>query len=190
MNVIRAGAGFEKPLRAVVLRREQANAVTLPGHLYVLGGLLEQADNVDQVAGVIAHELGHLAHRDGIRALLKGSGLSLVLGSLIGDFFGGGAVIAAAETLLKLAYSRQRETQADEYAVRTMVALKADPRAFAGFMERVAISNPRRSIFLGHPPVPDRVARINAIAPPQSGGATLLDAAEWKALKRICAGYR
>ena len=52
-------------------------------------------------------------------------------------------------------------------------------------------ANPRPgSIFLDHPATPDRVARINAIAPPQSGGATLLDAAEWKALKRICAGYR
>jgi Zn-dependent protease with chaperone function len=190
VGVIKAGADFHQPLRSVVLRREEANAVTLPGHLYVLGGLIEQANNVDEVAGVIAHELGHLANRDGVRALLKGGGLSLVLGSLLGDFVGGSAVIFASETLLKLSYSRQREAEADYYAVRTMQALKADPRAFAAFMERAAGSGARRSIFMGHPPMPDRVARINAIAPPQSGGATLLDADEWKALKGICAGYR
>jgi hypothetical protein len=71
-----------------------------------------------------------------------------------------------------------------------MQALKANPRALAVFLDRVAGSKSRGSIFLDHPPTPDRVARINAIAPPQSDGATLLDAAEWKALKRICAGYR
>ncbi len=190
VGIIRKGADFHQPLKAVVLRRDEANAVTLPGHLYVLGGLIEKAENVDEVAGVIAHELGHLANRDGVRALLKAGGLTLVLGSLLGDFVGGSAVIFASETLLKLSYSRQREAEADYYAVRTMQALKADARAFATFMERAAGSGSRRSIFMGHPPMPDRVARINAIAPPQSGGATLLDADEWKALKGICAGYR
>ena len=71
-----------------------------------------------------------------------------------------------------------------------MQALNANPRALGSFLARIAGSSSRGSIFLDHPATPDRVARINAIAPPQSGGATLLDAAEWKALKRICAGYR
>jgi Zn-dependent protease with chaperone function len=190
MTALQAGAQFNMPLRAFVLRRQEANAVTLPGHIYVFGGLIEQARNVDEVAGVIAHELGHLANRDAIRALLKAAGLSLVLGSHLGNFVGGGVAVFAAESLLKLAYSRQREIDADDFAVRTMQALNADPRAFASFMERAAKSRYRGSIFFGHPATPDRVARINAIAPPQSGGATLLDEAEWKALKHVCAGYR
>ena len=94
------------------------------------------------------------------------------------------------ETLLKSAYSRHKEAAADDYAVRTMQNLNANPRALATFLGRIAVSKSRGSIFLDHPPTPDRVARINAIAPPQSGGATLLDAAEWKALKSICAGHR
>jgi Zn-dependent protease with chaperone function len=190
MTKLQNGAQFNMPLRAVVLRREEANAVTLPGHIYVFGGLIEQAHNVDEVAGVIAHELGHLANRDAIRALLKAAGLSFILGSHLGNFVGGGVAVFAAETLLKLAYSRQRETDADDFAVRTMQALNADPRAFASFMERAAKSRRRGSIFFGHPATPDRVARINAIAPPQSGGARLLDETEWKALKNVCAGYR
>ncbi|MET0868900.1 MAG: metalloendopeptidase, partial [Pseudorhodoplanes sp.] len=62
-------------------------------------------------------------------------------------------------------------------------------RALGSFLGRIAVSKSRGSIFLDHPPTPERVARINAIASPQSGGATLLDAAEWRALKRVCAGY-
>jgi Zn-dependent protease with chaperone function len=191
MARLEQGGNVRIPIRAVVVRRPEANAVTLPGgHVYVFEGLIDNARDVDEVAGVIAHELGHAMNRDGIRTLLQAAGLSLVFGSFLGDFVGGGAVVIAAETLLKSAYSRHKEAAADDYAVRTMQALKANPRALAVFLDRVAGSKSRGSIFLDHPPTPDRVARINAIAPPQSDGATLLDAAEWKALKRICAGYR
>jgi Zn-dependent protease with chaperone function len=191
MNRLEKGAGVKIPIRAVVVRRPEANAITLPGgHIYVFEGLLQNAYDVDEVAGVIAHELGHAANRDGARTLLQAAGLSLVFGSFLGDFVGGGAVVFAAESLLKSAYSRHKEAAADDYAVRTMQALNANPRALATFLARIAGSSKRGSIFLGHPATPDRVARINATASPQGGGATLLDSAEWAALKRICAGYR
>jgi Zn-dependent protease with chaperone function len=191
MGRLEKGAGVKIPIRAIVVRRAEANAITLPGgHIYVFEGLLHNANDVDEVAGVIAHELGHAANRDGARTLLQAAGLSLVFGSFLGDFVGGGAVVFAAESLLKSAYSRHKEAAADDYAVRTMQALNANPRALATFLARIAGASKRGSIFLGHPATPDRVARINAIAPPQGGGAALLDAAEWTALKRICAGYR
>jgi Zn-dependent protease with chaperone function len=191
MARLEQGGNVRIPIRSVVVRRPEANAVTLPGgHIYVFEGLLENARDVDEVAGVIAHELGHATNRDGARTLLQAAGLSLVFGSFLGDFVGGGAVVFAAESLLKSAYSRHKEAAADDYAVRTMQALSANPRALATFLARIAGSSKRGSIFLGHPATPDRVARINAIAPPQSGGATLLDAAEWAALKRICTGHR
>lgn len=191
MAKLEQGGDVRIPIRSVVVRRPEANAVTLPGgHIYVFQGLIENAKDVDEVAGVIAHELGHAMNRDGIRTLLQAAGLSVIFGSILGDFVGGGAVVLAAETLLKSAYSRHKEAAADDYAVRTMQNLNANPRALATFLGRIAVSKSRGSIFLDHPPTPDRVARINAIAPPQSGGATLLDAAEWKALKSICAGHR
>lgn len=191
MGRLEKGAGVRIPIRAVVVRRPEANAITLPGgHIYVFEGLLQNANDVDEVAGVIAHELGHASNRDGARTLLQAAGLSLVFGSFLGDFVGGGAVVFAAESLLKSAYSRHKEAAADDYAVRTMQALNANPRALATFLARIAGSSKRGSIFLGHPATPDRVARINATASPQGGGAALLDPAEWAALKRICAGYR
>lgn len=191
MKRLQSAAGLRIPLHAAVIRRDEANAIALPGgHIYVFKGLIDQAETVDEVAGVIAHELGHVAHRDGTRAILQKTGLSLIFGILIGDFVGGGAVVLASESLLKSAYSRSAESRADEYAVRTMQAAGADPRALGRFLSRIAGRARSGSIFLDHPATPDRVSRIDAIAPPQSGGATLLDAAEWRALKRICAGYR
>jgi Zn-dependent protease with chaperone function len=191
MSRLRSAAGLRIPLHAAVIRREEANAIALPGgHVYVFKGLIDQAETVDEVAGVIAHELGHVANRDGARSILQATGLSLIFGMLIGDFVGGGAVVLASESLLKSAYSREAESRADAYAVRTMQAAGGDARALGRFLGRIAGKARSGSIFLDHPATPDRVARIDAIAPPQSGGATLLDAAEWRALKRICAGYR
>ncbi len=189
MGRLREAGGLRLPLQAAVIRREEANAIALPGgHVYVFKGLIDQADTVDEVAGVIAHELGHVANRDGTRTILQSTGLSLIFGMLLGDFVGGGAVVLASKTLLKSAYSREAESRADDYAVRAMEKAGGDPRALARFLGRIAGKVRSGSIFLDHPATPDRVARIDAIAPPQSGGATLLDAGEWRALKRICAG--
>jgi Zn-dependent protease with chaperone function len=191
MVQLEKGGNVRIPIKSVVVRRPEANAITLPGgHIYVFQGLIDNARDTDEVAGVIAHELGHAMNRDGIRTLLQAAGLSLVFGSFLGDFVGGGAVVLAAETLLKSAYSRHKEAAADDYAVRTMQALKANPRALAVFLDRIAGSKGKGSIFLDHPPTPDRVARINATTTTQGGGEALLTPGEWNALKRICAGYR
>jgi Zn-dependent protease with chaperone function len=191
MNRLRGAAALRIPLRTAVIRRDEANAIALPGgHVYVFKGLIDQAETVDEVAGVIAHELGHVANRDGTRAILQATGLSLIFGILIGDFVGGGAVVLASESLLKSAYSRDAESRADGYAVRTMQTAGGDPRALGRFLARIAGKARSGSIFMDHPATPDRVAHIDAIAPPQSGGGSLLDAAEWRALKRICAGHQ
>jgi Zn-dependent protease with chaperone function len=191
MSRLQTAAALRIPLHTAVIRRDEANAIALPGgHVYVFKGLIDQAESVDEVAGVIAHELGHVANRDGTRAILQATGLSLIFGILIGDFVGGGAVVLASESLLKSAYSRSAESRADDSAVRTMQAAGGDPRALGRFLGRIAGKARSGSIFMDHPATPDRVAHIDAIAPPQSGGATLLDAAEWRALKRICAGHR
>ncbi|HWV41570.1 M48 family metallopeptidase [Pseudorhodoplanes sp.] len=190
MTRLQDAAELRLPLRAAVIRREEANAIALPGgHVYVFKGLIDQAENVDEVAGVIAHELGHVANRDGARAVLQGAGLSLIFGMFLGDFVGGGAVVLAGKTLLKSAYSRHAESRADAFAVRTMDTAGGDARALGRFLARIAGKTRSGSIFLDHPATPERVTQIDAMAPPQSRGATLLDAAEWRALKRICAGY-
>ena len=187
---IAEGAGLAIPIKAVVVRREEPNAFALAGgYIYVLRGLIENASDVDEVAAIIAHELGHVANRDGTRSILQSAGLSLIFGMLLGDFVGGAAIVVAAQLLFKAAYSRRQETAADDFAVRTLQELKANPRALATFLDRVARNTKTRSIFLGHPSVPERVARINATALKREHGPPLLDAAEWQALKRICSSY-
>ena len=101
-----------------MVRRSDFNAFALPGgHIYVFQGLIDRAQSPDELAGVLAHEIGHVAHRDGTRTVLQTAGLSFLFGMMLGDFFGGGAVVIAAKTVLRSSYSRRVEAAADTYSV-------------------------------------------------------------------------
>src|SRR5439155_26826695 len=132
-------AGQPIPLRVLVVRSEDANAVTLPGGIiYVFHGLIDKAESPDEVAGVIAHELGHVTHRDGTRTVLQQGAMSLLFGMLLGDFVGGGAVIVAAKTILQTSYSRDVEAAADTYAVDLMKRIELNPRRLEPILIRFA----------------------------------------------------
>jgi Zn-dependent protease with chaperone function len=180
-------AGQPIPLRVLVVRSEDANAVTLPGGIiYVFHGLIDKAESADEVAGVIAHELGHVAHRDGTRTVLQQGAMSLLFGLLLGDFVGGGAVIIAAKTILQTSYSRDVETSADAYSVDLMKALGADPRALGTILTRIAgSSHTPLKLLLDHPETKERVDAINSRA---GVGPTkaILTPSEWADVRRIC----
>ena len=186
---LEAAAGLALPLRANVVRRDEANAVALPGgQVYVFRGLIAKADTADEVAGVIAHEIGHVAHRDGTKAVLQGAGLSFLFGMLLGDFVGGGAVVFAAKTVLQSSYSREAETEADAYGADLMNRAGGDAHALATMLDKIGgATEPGMKILLNHPETKARVAAINKIAATRPPSA-FLDAGEWAALKMICAG--
>lgn len=175
------------PIKAAVVRRKESNAIALPGgNVYVFEGLVDAARTPDELASVIAHEIGHVAHRDGTRSILQAAGLSFLFGMLLGDFTGGGVVVIAARKIVESSYSRDVESDADRYGVDLMSRIGGDGRALGTMLERIAGEiEPGMSILRDHPGTKARVAAINAIAPPRSG-PPLLDAAEWTALKRIC----
>ncbi len=182
-------ASLRLPLTAVVLRRPEANAIALPGaRIYVFEGLIAKADNPDELAGVIAHEIGHVAHRDGTRAVLQAGGLSLMFGMLLGDFVGGGAVVIAARTVLQSSYSRRVEMAADDYGARLMNKAGGNARALAVILGKIGgATEPGMDILLDHPQTKARIAVINKIAAPRAA-RPWLGTAEWAALKRICTG--
>ncbi|HEX2215333.1 MAG TPA: M48 family metallopeptidase [Xanthobacteraceae bacterium] len=176
------------PLKATVVRRPEANAIALPGgYIYVFQGLIDRARSADEVGGVIAHEIGHVARRDGMRSLLQAGGLAFVFGLVLGDFVGGGAVIIAAKTILQLSYSRQVEAQADLYAVELMEKAGGNPRALGDILLRIAGSDPDVKILTNHPATRERAAWIDAAARGTPTGS-LLNPRQWLALQRICAG--
>ena len=187
---LEAAANLGMPLKVAVARTSDVNAVALPGgYIYILRGLIAKSENVDEVAGVLAHEIGHVAHRDGTRALLQAAGLSFLFGMVLGDFVGGGAVIIAARIILQMSHSREAEAAADLYAVELIAKAGGNPRALGAILNRIAGSrDPNLKILLNHPITRERVALIERVSAASPATAVpLLDAAEWAALKRICA---
>ncbi|MGC1466010.1 MAG: M48 family metallopeptidase [Pseudolabrys sp.] len=182
-------AALPSALQVVVVRRNQANAVALPGSkIYVFDGLIAKADNPDEVAGVIAHEIGHIAHRDGTRSVLQASGLSFLFGIMFGDFVGGGAVVLAAKSVLQSSYTRNVEAAADSYGVALMQKAGGNARALGTMLGKIGgATEPGMKILLDHPETKARIAAINKLAPARAT-KPMLDAGEWTALKRICAG--
>jgi Zn-dependent protease with chaperone function len=185
---LEAAAALPLQLRVDVVRRPEPNAVALPGgRIYVNQGLIDQAQTPDELAGVIAHEMGHVAARDGTRVVLQTAGLSFLFGMMLGDFVGGGAVVIAARTVLKSSYSRRVEGAADGYSGALMRKAGGDPHALGAILARIVVDKDHGlAILHDHPETKDRIAAINAAA---GAGPTapLLDVAEWSALKRICA---
>jgi len=186
---LEAAAALPMPLRTFVVRRTEANAIALPGgQVYVFQGLIAKADNADEVAGVIAHEIGHVARRDGTKSVLQAGGLSLMFGMLLGDFVGGGAVVIAARTVLQSSYSREVEAAADRYGAELMNKAGGNAHGLASMLGKIGgATEPGMKILLDHPETKARVAAINKIAGTQPT-SPFLNNAEWASLKRICAG--
>ncbi len=185
---LEAAAALPVALRVDVVRRPEPNAVALPGgRVYVNQGLVDQAQTPDELAGVLAHEMGHVAARDGTRVVLQTAGLSFLFGMMLGDFVGGGAVVIAAKTVLKSSYSRRVESAADAYSTALMQKAGGDPHALGVILARIVADKAHgMAILRDHPETKDRISAINAVA---AGAATapFLDMAEWGALKQICA---
>ncbi len=181
-------AALPGALDVKVLDSSVQNAFTLPGGKIVfMRALIERAEGPDEVAGVLAHEMGHVAHRDAMRGIIHAGGISFLVGTLLGDFTGAGALVIGSKFLLGSRYSRENEAQADDFAIEVMTKAGGDVKALGSFLRRVARSPGERQmeLVLSHPVTDDRVAAINARAP--AGPRTpLLNAAEWRALKSIC----
>ncbi len=188
MRRLSDAAQLRMPLTTEVVRRREANAVTLPSaRIYVFEGLIKTAANPDELAGVIAHEIGHVAHHDGTKAVLQAGGLSLLFGMLLGDFIGGGAVVVAAKTVLQSSYSRRQETAADAYGAALMKKAGGDARALGTILAKIGgATEPGMAILRDHPETRARIAAIDRIAGPHPAHP-FLDAADWAALQHICA---
>jgi predicted Zn-dependent protease len=187
VGTLESAAGLPLPLQAAVVRRSEANAIALPGgHVYLFEGLLKKANSVDEVAGVLGHEIGHVAHRDGTKSVLRGGGMSFLFGMLLGDFTGGGAVVVAAKVVLQSSNSREAEAAADDFGASLIGKVGGDPHALGAILERISGSAGQVPHFLlSHPEGKERSAAIEQIARP-SIMKPLLTPAEWAALKNIC----
>ncbi|MDH6260624.1 M48 family metallopeptidase [Bradyrhizobium sp. BR13661] len=189
VNRLRDAAGLDDDsMTSGVLPSSVPNAFALPGgKVFMLNALLEKAESPDEVAGILAHELGHLKHHDNMRGLIYNGGTSFLIGLLFGDVTGSSAVIFASRSLVEASYSREAETDADTFAIEIMHKLGRSPKPAAELMFRITGKEGGSgfTILASHPLTEDRLARMTREDRPASGPPLLTDK-EWQALKGIC----
>jgi Zn-dependent protease with chaperone function len=188
VDEIREAADMDRSIQTAVLSTAIPNAFALPGgKVYLFSGLLAKADNADEIAGVLAHELGHLKHRDNTRNLIYNGGTSFLIGLLFGDVTGSGALIFASRSLVTASNTREAEQNADTFSIEVMHRLGRSPKAMGELLFRVTgkeVDKPL-SVLSNHPLTEDRLKRMSDEDRPPSG-PPLLTSEEWASLKAIC----
>jgi predicted Zn-dependent protease len=161
------------PFTIKVIDSNEINAFALPGgFLYVNRAVLETADNEAELAGVMAHEIGHVAARHGVEQASKANLINY--GSVPLIFLGGwgglairqAAGLAVPITFLK--FSREMESEADRLGAQYLWAAGYDPNAMISFFEKLQAQEKKKpgtmaKVFSTHPMTGDRITAIRAL---------------------------
>jgi len=163
-----------------ILDTEEANALACPGGMiFITRGMLKKAQNEDQLAAILAHEVAHVNHKDGLASIQKSrwaEALS-ILGSEAARKLGGadmaklvslfeGSVDDVAKTLLVNGYSREQETEADLGALAFLNRLGYSPYGLPDSLEKMAreqTGGSKQGIFATHPGMDQRLSKSKSV---------------------------
>lgn len=122
-----------------IVQDPSLNAFALPGgHIVIHTGLILGASRVEEILGVLAHEIAHVERQHGVRKVLESSGLFIVLSGLFGDISGITAVfLSNGAYLLQQQFSREFEREADRLAVTYLTNAAIDPSGLYDFFAKL-----------------------------------------------------
>lgn len=183
-----------------VINDPRLNAFAIPGgYIYFHSETLLSAVSIDEVAGVMAHEIGHVKGRHYVRQQQK-----MALPNLLATIAGIAASVAAQDTgpmimaqaanvALQLSYSREFEAESDQLGMTFMTRAGYDAEGMARFFERIALTSERSEIEIPpylytHPEVKDRAVAVRTAIPNLRRTNTVspeLEAAFYRAQKRL-----
>jgi hypothetical protein len=167
-NLVR-NSDAKVPFTIKVVDSDVINAMALPGgFFYVNSGLILAADNEAELAGVMAHEIAHVAARHTTRQMTRAQFLNYASLPLI--FVGGGIGLAAREAagigvpMTFLKFSRTFEAEADYLGIQYMYKAGYDPNEFVNFFEKIQAEEKKKpgsmaKVFADHPQTPDRITK-------------------------------
>ena len=167
-NLVR-NSDAKVPFTIKVVDSDEINAFALPGgFFYVNSGLILAADNESELAGVMAHEIAHVAAHHAMRQMTRANYANLATLPLI--FVGGGIGYAAYEAagigipMTFMKFQRGFEAEADYLGVQYMYKAGYDPQAFVDFFEKIQAQEKKKpgslaKAFSSHPQTPDRIEK-------------------------------
>ena len=190
---LRPAGGFVEPISVTVIESPAVNAFAAPGgQIAIFSGLIDKAESPDELAGVLAHEIGHVQLRHPTKALIRQTGLSLAAQSL------GGNVGGLADLAILLRSTRGAEADADAAAIGLLAGARVSPAGLERFFARLDADPDRRAAKDGN--FLDRLADYAATHPSDGSRRAIMaeaarrsidrtpatDKADWQALRAIC----
>jgi beta-barrel assembly-enhancing protease len=200
-NLVR-NSDAKVPFTIKVIDSDDINAFALPGgFFYVNSGLILAADDEAELAGVMAHEIAHVAARHATREMTRANYVQFATIPLI--FVNSWGIYEAANAAMSLAipvafmkFQRGYEAEADYLGLQYMYKAGYDPNAFIAFFEKVrALEKEKPGVlsktFASHPPTPDRILKsqeeIRNILPPRP--EYIVDTSEFDQTKARLAAF-
>jgi len=167
-NIVR-NSDAKVPFTIKVVDTEEVNAFALPGgFFFVNSGLILKAESESELAGVMAHEIAHVACRHGTKQASKGElmGIGMIAGSIAAGYGWTGYAVSQAGSLAipvsMLMFSRKMEREADHYGLQYLYKSGYDPASFVDFLEKMEAMERRKPgsvsrVFATHPMDEDRI---------------------------------
>ena len=160
------------------------NAMALPGgHVLMFRGILEFAENGDEIAGVLAHEIAHVDRQHPLAVAIERANTFLLVGLLIGDVAGGTLIAGLGQVLLGAAYSRAAEREADAIAIEILNKAGIRGGPLADLLVRAEEETKIPELISSHPGAKNRAGVIRRLA---RGRDSAFSEADWQAVRRAC----
>lgn len=192
MRRLSQGSGRETPFGVVISDWSMVNAFAVPGgKIIVLKGLIDKAESGDELAGVLAHEMGHGLALHAETGIIRAVGFAAAIEFMMGG--SGGTLANLGIALAQLSYSREAEHEADLQAITLLKRAEVSPRGFADFFKRLEASEHEGDkpqawtsldLLRSHPPTAERAALI--LAQPAYDATPALSDERWQDLKQVC----
>lgn len=192
MKRLSDGSGRKEPFKVVVADWSLMNAFAVPGSQIVMTkGLIDKAGSADEVAGVLAHEMGHGIELHPETGIIRAVGLAAALEFMVGGT--GGSLANLGVALAQLSYTRAAEHEADLQAISLLRQAQISPKGFGNFFKRVAEIESEEGfgkslkefdLLRTHPPTAARAELVRQ--QPGYPATPALDEASWRALQAIC----
>lgn len=175
----------DRRVKLFVRKEGDPNAFAVPGHrIVVFSGLIERARNPEMLAGVLAHEMGHVELNHPMRGLVHQLGVGVVISLIFGD----SSLAGMGQFALAMSYSRDMEREADTRGIELLQRAGVRADGMSAFFA-VIKEDARKGLFSRLPEFlsshPDLDARIEATRRPPTGAPAMSDA-DWQALRKVC----
>jgi beta-barrel assembly-enhancing protease len=204
LSIARTTSRPDLAWRFVVVDSREVNAFALPGGIvYVNRGLIERAVKLDELAGALGHEIGHVVRRHSVEQMKKAQGANVVVTltctlTRICDNSVAQSAIQVGGAALFARYSRQDEAEADSEAVENVIRAGIDPEGIPALFERLLAERAAspmaiEAFFASHPLEEDRIVeteRLIASLDPARLSGLARDMPSYQALRARLAALR